>query len=717
MTRTSRVSDTPMKENLQTDNDCEKELEHLALQSGLAIVVVKDDSAPVFQANNNSICEKLYSSEEFAPRCAEFCGRAFEDAVTAGEKIAVRCHAGLHYLAQPFSNSENHPMVAIIGRAFLKSDEYRAATTRAMKGDWKDFSPEDLFKNVLLKSGEDDFEKTDRRFTKILKKQSCFENLKEISAGTSTTETSLPSSESQEISRLIEEFHKTQAQPEAEIFVKKTSKEDEKRIEESAAWRAFFGSLLELEYKNAYSAILNFLAERHSFSNLAWLENSCGRLKVVLGYGDFSEYSAIEIGISPDDERLIEVFEQETSLELKERGNDEHATLINLFPLVVGGQVGGGLLIGDRNLDDAVKPQISHLVREISAELEVLRLREKIKRQQRTAKAVSKLNATLKEIDEDDFWSLAAQIAAELMHAERGSLLLVNEENQDLIVKAAVGSRADIIKREDPHNIGRRVASQVLESGKPLIVKNVDKSDISSAPADWKYKTKSFISYPIMIGGRKIGVLNVTDSIDGENYDESDLELLDTLSPQLAVAIDRTSLRKKARELRRLSITDALTGLLNRRYLEERLAEEVSRSQRHGYQMAFMMIDVDDFKSYNDKFTHPEGDKALQIVGQCLKATLRGADVAARYGGEEFSILLPQTNINEAYVIAERLREKVMLTAFPNRPVTISIGIASCTAETCNAKEIVSAADKALYLAKSKGRNNVQIYKGAVDLY
>ncbi|HEX9961290.1 MAG TPA: GGDEF domain-containing protein, partial [Pyrinomonadaceae bacterium] len=100
----------------------------------------------------------------------------------------------------------------------------------------------------------------------------------------------------------------------------------------------------------------------------------------------------------------------------------------------------------------------------------------------------------------------------------------------------------------------------------------------------------------------------------------------------------------------------------------------------------------------------------LQIVAQCLKATLRGADVAARYGGEEFSILLPQTNLKEASLIAERVRQKVEDAAFPNRKVTVSVGVSSCSPD-CTMQGLMSQADKALYKAKASGRNNVQIYE------
>jgi diguanylate cyclase (GGDEF)-like protein len=165
-----------------------------------------------------------------------------------------------------------------------------------------------------------------------------------------------------------------------------------------------------------------------------------------------------------------------------------------------------------------------------------------------------------------------------------------------------------------------------------------------------------------------------------------------------------------------MSITDPLTGLLNRRYLEQRLAEEVQRSQRQGYEMSFMMIDIDDFKLYNDLNGHQAGDLALEMTARSLKSVLRSADVASRYGGEEFSILLPQTSLAEATAIAERIRRRVERARYPHgktQPhgaVTISIGVSAFSSTLNIPENIIGAADRALYFAKRQGKNRVHFH-------
>jgi diguanylate cyclase (GGDEF)-like protein len=211
-------------------------------------------------------------------------------------------------------------------------------------------------------------------------------------------------------------------------------------------------------------------------------------------------------------------------------------------------------------------------------------------------------------------------------------------------------------------------------------------------------------------------LLNITDKLSGAKFDDVDLSLLEIVGPQIAVALERSEWQERASQFQLMSITDPLTGLLNRRYLEERLTEELNRSKRYNYAMSCLMIDIDDFKKYNDRNGHQAGDVALKITAHSLKAVLRSADIACRYGGEEFCILLPQTTVSEAGVIAERMRQKVAETEYPHgktQPmgrVSISIGISTFAKHIDTAESVIAAADRALYNAKSHGKNRIEFY-------
>lgn len=682
--------------------------EHLADESGLAIIISDENSPEISAANNNSICRILYSSEEFAPCCDKYCGRAFEMATEAGETVGYQCYAKLDCLAVPFKSGEKQ-LVAIVGRTFTKAENYREATERVMGGDWQKFPPDELFENVLLNGSADKLRKLARRIENLSEeeKNSLLAEKETVEVSTKKNIENIESLKGAEIGKLIERFHQTRAKT-AETSGK-SSRRSIEETEELTAWRSLFGSLLSLSYREACAAVLKFIEKRYGFSNLAWLERREGLLEVAAASGRLKSL-ALQINMTTNDQRLFEAAQSETSMEMRERTGSPDPQMIRLFPMAVGSEVRSALVIGDEISSDKTKRQIARFGHSVASELEILRLREELSRRVWLENAVQKFNESLKNIDSEDFWSRLVQISSELLRTERGSLLLFDEKTKSLNAKAATGGRADIINQQ-PDSVGERVARKVLQNGRAFIVQDTSAVRFPPAPPDWNYKTKSFISYPITIGERKIGVLNFTDKASGEIYDEFDLELLDTLAPQIAVALDRAALKRKAGEFEQLSVTDALTGLLNRRYLEERITEEIKRSHRHGFPMSLMMIDVDEFKSYNDNYGHPEGDKALRIVAQNLKETLRGADVASRYGGEEFSILLPQTSPGEAKNIAERIRQKIENAKFPNCQVTVSIGIAGASAKVNSAEDLIAAADSALYEAKRAGRNNVQTYE------
>ncbi|HEU5303742.1 MAG TPA: diguanylate cyclase [Gemmatimonadales bacterium] len=167
-------------------------------------------------------------------------------------------------------------------------------------------------------------------------------------------------------------------------------------------------------------------------------------------------------------------------------------------------------------------------------------------------------------------------------------------------------------------------------------------------------------------------------------------------------------LRRQNEELERISTVDALTGLHNRRFLTQRLSNELVRSYREKCSFTVLMADVDEFKKYNDAFGHPAGDEVLKKVANILLGSTRAVDCTARYGGEEFAVLLADTVGEGALQVAERIRERVAAESFPGRKITISIGMAEFPVHGHTADAVISRADEALYAAKRAGRNRIE---------
>jgi two-component system cell cycle response regulator len=164
---------------------------------------------------------------------------------------------------------------------------------------------------------------------------------------------------------------------------------------------------------------------------------------------------------------------------------------------------------------------------------------------------------------------------------------------------------------------------------------------------------------------------------------------------------------QKRDSLSDLAFRDELTGLFNRRFFDQKLQEEVDRSIRYGRSLSLILGDIDHFKGYNDEFGHQKGDEVLWSVSEMLRSSCRSSDTAARYGGEEVSVILPETDAEGAFRLAEKARKLIEARAgdVAGRTVTISMGIASYGPENDGPAELIAAADKALYKAKSSGRN------------
>jgi diguanylate cyclase (GGDEF)-like protein len=231
-----------------------------------------------------------------------------------------------------------------------------------------------------------------------------------------------------------------------------------------------------------------------------------------------------------------------------------------------------------------------------------------------------------------------------------------------------------------------------------------------------------------------IGYLEAFDPEDRQRPTEELVRLLEVFAAKAAASIELTRLHQ---QLERQATTDGLTGLYNHRYLDSAIEHEVAIALRYGTALSVLMIDIDDFKPFNDTFGHPQGDKLLRQIATLLTdATRENVDVVCRYGGEEFCIVLPNTAPAGAECLADRLRgaiesdtraaedvaeairqatEAEVFEGFPSRRdarITVSIGVASLPAHGTSAGELLAKADMALYMSKRSGKNRVSVYEG-----
>ncbi|MBN2086516.1 MAG: GGDEF domain-containing protein [Anaerolineales bacterium] len=197
-------------------------------------------------------------------------------------------------------------------------------------------------------------------------------------------------------------------------------------------------------------------------------------------------------------------------------------------------------------------------------------------------------------------------------------------------------------------------------------------------------------------------------------FDGQDLDSLAIVAVQLATAIKSAQLHGKVLEL---SLTDGLTSVHNRRFFEILLEKEIDRSRRYSRNLAVIMADIDLFKTYNDSFGHQAGDEALREIAQCIRdGARRGLDVVTRYGGEEFALILPETDEEGAWIVAEKIRRTVASDSRFLRRITVSLGIASMHGEQLDARMLVEQADRALYQAKNRGRDcTVRFESGMIE--
>ncbi|MFH1359964.1 MAG: diguanylate cyclase [Candidatus Omnitrophota bacterium] len=293
--------------------------------------------------------------------------------------------------------------------------------------------------------------------------------------------------------------------------------------------------------------------------------------------------------------------------------------------------------------------------------------------------------------------------ATQILEAQKCSLMLVDDDSQELLIKGAKGLKKKIIK-ETRIKVGDPIAGIVAQKGEPLLVNDIESELLIARKNRSSYKGKSFLCVPIKLHAKLVGVVNVSDKDSKEDpiFTEVDLKILCSIVRQAAIAIENAYYY---RELEFLSTTDSLTSLFNHRQFIKTLQQEIERSRRYPRPLCLLMIDIDGFKEYNDQYGHPEGDILLSRASQMMKRSMRNVDILCRYAGDEFAAILPETDIPQAKLVAEKVKKSIEGLNL-RRKITISIGAARYAGQM-DRHDFVMKADQSLYQAKREGKNRI----------
>ena len=392
-----------------------------------------------------------------------------------------------------------------------------------------------------------------------------------------------------------------------------------------------------------------------------------------------------------------------------------------LFPLRENDCQLGAIIILDVDLHCRDQALIELLVNRLATRLERLKTTEGHRQERQfSARLVSMISELSLVDNRQELYRQILEMSAELLTATSGSLMLLDEQGGKLKIVAAKGMTSALAKAMSVV-YGEGIAGRVAKNGFPMLVNDIERDKRVAAKNRPRFKTKSFISLPLEIEDRLIGVLNLADKGNGNNFTEVDLNLVQTFTNHAVLMIDRAAILEKAGQFEQLAITDPLTGLYNRRLLEDRLQEEFSRSERQRQNFCVIMADLDNFKIYNDICGHLAGDNALRKTAGLLRRTAREMDVVTRYGGEEFCLILPGIGKKESVFVGDRIRRAIEMETFPGEShlplgrLTISLGISAFPVDGVTANELIHAADLALYHAKALGRNRLVLYEPSLD--
>ncbi|MGE5653794.1 MAG: diguanylate cyclase [Bacillota bacterium] len=305
----------------------------------------------------------------------------------------------------------------------------------------------------------------------------------------------------------------------------------------------------------------------------------------------------------------------------------------------------------------------------------------------------------------DELLNLVIDMIGRVVPYDATTVMLLNEKTEQLEIRAARGIPEDAKKLTMGRSEG--IGGLVLATGQPYLVRDV-LQDPNYIPVAAEGETfRSLLSIPLTVAGQTFGVLNVSRlAPDAITADE--MRMLLVVTSQAAFAIQNAILYG---HMSHQAITDGLTELYNHHYFHDYLGGALEDARRQGRSLSVLMVDIDLFKSFNDRYGHKTGDYVLHRVAQTIKGAVRKGDLVARYGGEEFAVVLNGANTQSAMEVAERLRKAVEDERFLYDGrilhVTVTVGVATYPNDASSMDALVSRADQSMYAAKDAGRNRV----------
>jgi diguanylate cyclase (GGDEF)-like protein len=312
-------------------------------------------------------------------------------------------------------------------------------------------------------------------------------------------------------------------------------------------------------------------------------------------------------------------------------------------------------------------------------------------------------------LDFQEVLRVIMKIIADQFEPRDWSLLLVDEESEELYFAIVVGEASDKLK-DVRLKIGEGIAGWVAQHGQPLITEDASQDPRFAKWVDQQtgFETKSMVCLPLISKGRTLGVIELLNTARG-HFSERDIELLVALADFAAIAVENARYVKRIKDL---SIVDDVTGLYNSRHLHALLETEISRAVRYAAPFSVIFLDLDYFKLVNDRHGHLVGSRLLREIGQVLRFNLRTVDWATRYGGDEFVLILPRTGRKEALLVAQRLRYALNGTVFLrneklNIRITASFGIATFPEDAKSKEDVIRLADQAMYRVKRSTRDDI----------